>query len=182
MPPVPPTRHPYNGAMTETPAPAAAPSNNAASPQARIETEVKAALKAGDKQRLQTMRMLLTEIKNERIRKGGEVDEAGFASLVRKAIKQREEAAEQFRAGKREELAAKETAEGVILTGLLPAAADEGEIRAAMEALIAERGLAGPAAIGVLMKEMLPRFGTAAGGATLNRIARELLGASGGPR
>jgi uncharacterized protein YqeY len=171
--------------MTETPAPAPAPaaaSSASASPQARIETAVQSALKAGDKERLQTMRMLLTEIKNERIRRGGEVDEAGFAGLVRKAIKQREEAATQFRAGRREELAAKEEAEAVILTALLPAAADEGEIRAAMAALIAERGLAGPAAIGALMKEMLPRFGTTAGGATLNRIARELLGAAGAPR
>jgi uncharacterized protein YqeY len=153
-----------------------------ATPQQRIEAELKAALKAGDKLRLQTMRLLLTEIKNERIRRSGEVDEPGFVGLVRKAIKQREEAAAQYRAGRREELAAKEMSEAAILAGFLPAAADEGEIRAAIAALIAERGLAGPQAIGPVMKEMLARFGTSADGATLNRIAREMLGAAGAAR
>ena len=47
-------------------------------PQQRIEADVKAAMKAGEKERLSTLRLLLTEIKNERIRRGSEVDEAGF--------------------------------------------------------------------------------------------------------
>ena len=153
-----------------------------ATPQQRIEAGVKEALKAGDKTRLQTLRLLLTEIKNERIRRGGEVDEAGFVALVRKAAKQRDEAATQFRAGHREELAAKEDAEAAILASFLPAAADESAIRGAIAALIAERGLAGPAAIGPIMKEMLVRFGTSADGATLNRIARELLSPAGASR
>jgi uncharacterized protein YqeY len=162
--------------MTTTAATATA---TAAAPQQRIETELRAAMKSGDKERLQTLRLLLTEIKNERIRRGAEVDEAGFVALVRKAIKQREEAAAQYRAGQRQELAAKEESEAGILAGFLPAAADEGEIRAAAAALIAERGLSGPQAIGPVMKEMLARFGTSADGATINRIARELLGAGG---
>lgn len=153
-----------------------------ATPQQRIEAGVKEALKAGDKSRLQTLRLLLTEIKNERIRRGGEVDEAGFVGLVRKSIKQREEAAAQYRAGNRADLAAKEDEEAKILSAFLPAAADEGDIRAAIAALIAERGLSGPAAIGPVMKEMLARFGTSADGATINRIARELLGQGGARR
>lgn len=165
--------------MTTTPAEATAAAPR--QPQQCIETELKAAMKSGDKLRLQTLRLLLTDIKNERIRRGGEVDEAGFVALVRKAIKQREEAAAQYQAGQRQELAAKEESEAAILAAFLPAAADEGEIRAAVAALIAERGLAGPQAIGPVMKEMLARFGTSADGATINRIARELLGA-GGPK
>lgn len=149
-------------------------------PQQRIEADVKAALKAGEKEKLSTLRMLLTEIKNERIRRGSEVDEAGFVSLVRKSIKQREDAASQYRAGRREELAAKEEAEIKVLEAYLPAQADEGQIRAAIEELVAARGLAGPAAIGPVMKEMLARFGSSADGATINRIAREVLVKSGG--
>ena len=154
----------------------------AAAPQQRIESELRAAMKSGDKLRLQTLRLLLTEIKNERIRRGGEVDEAGFAALVRKAIKQREEAAGQYRAGNRPDSAAKEDSEAAILVTFLPAAADEGEIRAAIAALIADRGLSGPQAMGPIMKEMLARFGGTADGATLNRIARELLSAGGAKR
>jgi uncharacterized protein YqeY len=144
-------------------------------PQQRIETDLKAAMKAGEKDRLSTLRMLLTEIKNERIRRGSEVDESGFVALVRKAIKQREEAAGQFRTGQREELAAKEEGEAKILATYLPAQVDEAQIRSAVEALVAERGLSGPAAIGPVMKEMLVRFGSSADGTTINRIAREVL-------
>jgi uncharacterized protein YqeY len=144
-------------------------------PQQRIEADVKTAMKAGDKERLSTLRMLLTEIKNERIRRGSDVDDAGFVSLVRKAIKQREDSVSQYRAGHREELAAKEEAEAKMLAEYLPAQVDEGQIRAAIEALVAERGLSGPAAIGPVMKEMLARFGSSADGATINRLAREAL-------
>ena len=144
-------------------------------PQQRIEADVKAAMKAGAKDKLSTLRMLLTEIKNERIRRQEEVDEAGFVSLVRKAIKQREEAAEGFHRGGREDMAEKEKAEGAFLAQYLPAQVDEGQIRAAIAELVASRGLSGPAAIGPIMKEMLARFGSSADGATINRIAREVL-------
>ncbi len=144
-------------------------------PQQRIEADVKTAMKSGEKEKLSTLRMLLTEIKNERIRRGSEVDEAGFVSLVRKAIKQREEAASQYRNGGREELAAKEESERKILSAYLPAQVDEGQIRAAVEEIVAEKGLSGPAAMGPIMKEVLARFGSSADGATVNRIAREVL-------
>lgn len=147
----------------------------ATSPQQRIESDLKEALKAGDKERVSTLRLLLTEIKNERIRRGAEVDEPGFVALVRKAVKQREESSAQYRQGARPELAEKEEREARLLTAYLPAQADERQIRAAVEELVAERGLAGPAAIGPVMKEMLARFGSAADGATINRIAREVL-------
>lgn len=144
-------------------------------PQQRIEADVKAAMKAGDKEKLATLRMLLTEIKNERIRKGSEVDEDGFVSLVRKAIKQREEGAAGFHKGGRAEMAAKEESEAAFLAGFLPAQADEAQIRAAIQEVVTSRGLSGPAAIGPIMKEMLARFGSSADGAVINRVAREVL-------
>lgn len=144
-------------------------------PQQRIEADVKAALKAGEKEKLATLRMLLTALKNEKINRGADVDEEGFVSLVRKAIKQREEAATQYRQGGREELAAKEQSEGEILAAYLPAQVGEEQIRAAIEEFVAAQGLSGPAAMGAIMKEMKARFGSSADGATLNRIARETL-------
>jgi uncharacterized protein YqeY len=148
--------------------------------QQRIEGEVKEAMKAGDKGKLSTLRMLLTEIKNEKIRRGGDVDEAGFVALVRKAIKQREESAAAFRNGGREELAAKEDSEAKMLAVYLPAQVDESQIRAAIQEVVDARGLSGPAAIGPIMKEMLARFGTAADGGTINRLAREVLAKAAG--
>lgn len=145
-------------------------------PRDTLAADLKTALKARDSERVATLRLLMTALTNERIRAGAEVDEAGFVGLVRKAIKQRHDSAEQYRRGGREELAAKEEREATILEAYLPPAVDEATIRAAIEAFVAEGGLAGPAAIGPIMKEMLGRFGTGADGATINRIAREVLG------
>jgi uncharacterized protein len=145
------------------------------SPQPRLEADVKEAMKAGDKERLSTLRLLLAAVKNERIARGSEVDEAAFASITRKAIKQREEAAEQYRKGDRPELAEKEEREGKLLAVYLPAQIGEGQIRAAIETLVTERSLAGNAAMGQIMKEMIARFGAAADGAVISRVAREIL-------
>ena len=96
-----------------------------ATPQETVESDLRAALKAGDKEKLATLRLLLADVKNERIRRGSKVDTKTFAGLVRKAIKQRGEAAEQFRAGGRLELAEKEEREAAILEAYLPQQAGE---------------------------------------------------------
>lgn len=144
-------------------------------PQQRIESDLKTAMKAGDKERLSTLRMLLADVKNERIRRGGEVDEAGLAALVRKGIKQRQESAEQFRRGGREEQAAKEEREAEHLGEYLPQQASEEEVRTAVEELVEAEGLSGPAAIGRVMRATMERFGSRADGAVVNRLAREVL-------
>ncbi len=144
-------------------------------PLERIQNDIKDALRAQDKERLSTLRMLLAEIKNEKIRAGEEVDDDAFVRLVRKAIKQRQDSAEQFRKGDRAEMAAKEDREAAILDAYMPRQAGEDEIRAAIEELVAAEGLSGPRAIGVVMKAMMARFGGAADGRTVNQIAREVL-------
>ena len=145
-------------------------------PQDRIQDDIKTALKAGEKERLGTLRMLLTSIKNEAIKNGAPVDEPGFMALVKRSIKQRQDAAEQYRKGDREELAAQEDREAEILAVYLPQQASEDEIRAAVRELIEAESLEGPRAIGVIMKGMIARFGDQADGRTINRIAREELG------
>lgn len=144
-------------------------------PQERIQADLKTALKAGDKERLATLRMLLAEIKNERIRLGDAVDEAAFVPLVRKGIKQRHEAAETYRTGGREETAEKEEREAAILEGYLPQQLGEAEIRAEVESFAADNDLAGMGDMGRLMGAMVKKLGTRADGGTINRIAREVL-------
>jgi len=144
-------------------------------PQERIETEVKAALKAREKERLSTLRMLLNAIKNERIRTGQDVDDATFLKLVRKGIKQRQESSEQYRQGGRQELAEKEEREADILAVYLPPAVDEEELAAAIREYLAAAGLVGPQAMGSVMKEMLGRFSGRTDGGTINRLARDIL-------
>ena len=144
-------------------------------PQQRIEMEVLQALKAQEKERLSTLRLLLNAIKNERIRSGEEVDENTFLNLVRKGIKQRQEASEQYRKGEREELAEREEREAEILSAYLPPPVGEDELTAAIRDFIEAQGLAGPQALGPVMKEMLSRFGGRTDGGTINRLAREIL-------
>ena len=144
-------------------------------PQQQIEQQVQEAMKARDQERLATLRMLLTAINNERIRTGEEVDEAAFLGLVRKGIKQRQESSEQYRAGGREELAAKEDREAAILEAYLPPAVDEDELRQAIRSFLEEEGLSGPQAIGPIMKAMLARYSGRADGSTINQLARQVL-------
>lgn len=132
-------------------------------------------MKAGEKERVGTLRMLLTDLKNERIRRGEEVDEAGFTGLVRKGIKQREESAEQFEKGDREESAAKERREAEILAAYLPAGPSEAEIRSAVESYVAEHDLSGMAAMGQVMPAMIERFEGRADNSVLSKIVRDVL-------
>lgn len=147
--------------------------------QQRVESDLRSALKARDKEKVSTLRLLLAELKNERIRRGEDLDEAAFVGVVRRGVKQRHEAAKQYRDGGREETAAKEEREAEILESYLPRQADEAEIRKAVEGFVATEGLSGPGAIGPVMKAMMAKFGGRADGGTLNRIAREVLAGGG---
>ena len=149
-------------------------------PRQRVDSDLKTAMKAGDRERVGTLRMLLAEIDNERIRRGAAVDDAAFVPVVRRGIKQRHEAAEQYRKGGREESAAKEEREAEILGAYLPQQADEAEVRAAVERFVAEHGLSGPADMGKVMGPMMQHFGSRADGSTVNRVAREVLGRANG--
>ena len=144
-------------------------------PRERIEKEVSLALKSGDKPRLSTLRLLLSAIDNERIRSGEAVDEETFLGLVQKGIKQRRESSEQYRQGKRLELAEKEEREIEVLEEFLPPPVADEELRQAIRDFVAEQGLSGMPALGVVMKEMLHRFAGRTDGATINRIARDIL-------
>jgi uncharacterized protein YqeY len=146
-----------------------------ATPKERIEREIREALKAGDKQRLATLRLLLTSLQNERIRTGSEVDDDGFIRLVQKSIKQRRDSAEQYRKGGREDLVAAEEAEEKILETYLPPPVDDRELEDAVRVFLDERQLSGPAAIGPVMKEMLSRYSGRADGAKINGIVRKIL-------
>lgn len=144
-------------------------------PQERLQNDVKEAMKAQDKERLGTLRMLLTEVKNEKIKLGQELGESEFIAAVRRLVKQRHDSATQYRDGGRAELAEKEEREITILETYLPQQASEDEIRAAIAELVAAQGLTGPKDIGKVMKPTLERFGARADGGTISRLARELL-------
>lgn len=144
-------------------------------PQDQISADLRQALKAGEKERVSTLRMLLNEIKNEQIRERQEIDEQGFSRLVRKSIKQREDSADQFEKGDREELAAKERREIEILSVYMSEEIGEDELRGAITQILADSGQSGPQAMGLVMREMMARFGGQADGKRINELVREQL-------
>ncbi len=100
----------------------------------RITEDMKAAMRAGDKDRLGCIRMIGAAIKQREVDERITLDDAQVLAVLDKMIKQRKESVVQFQAGNRADLVAKETAEIALLTAYLPQQLSESEL----EALIAE--------------------------------------------
>lgn len=141
----------------------------------RFQADMRAAMKAGEKEKLSTLRMLISALQYEEVAKGKPLEEADVLTILQREVKKRNEAAEAFRSGGREEDALKEEREAVILKAYMPQQMTETEIRAAIEAVIAEKGLSGKAQVGLLMKEMMARFKGRVDGKAVQALAAELL-------
>lgn len=120
--------------------------------RARLTTEMKEAMKAGEKAKLGTVRMIQAALKDKDIEARGlgrePPSDDEILSLLQKMIKQRTESAAVYDQGGRPELAAGERAEVAIIETFLPRQMDEAETAAAIEAAIAETGAAGPKDMG----------------------------------
>jgi uncharacterized protein len=141
----------------------------------RIESDLKGALKAGDKRRVSTLRLLLSALKNERIQAQRDLTGEEIESSVRRAVKQRREAIEQYEKGGRRDLVDAETEELAILQGYLPQELSEPEVETAVRTVIAEKGLSSVKDVGLLMKELMARYRGRLDGKRAQEIARRLL-------
>lgn len=118
----------------------------------RIQQDMVQAMKARDEQRLAALRMIKTALKKHEVDSRKPLDGASEVQVLNTLVKQRREAADQFRKGGREELAAKEEAELALIESYMPAAASEEEIEAAIASAIAETGVKTLKQMGVVMK------------------------------
>jgi len=100
----------------------------------RITDDMKAAMRSGEKERLGTIRMITAAIKQREVDERITLDDVQVLSVLEKMIKQRKESLEQFKAGNRQDLADKESAEITLLQGYMPSPLSGAEI----DALIAE--------------------------------------------
>ncbi len=123
----------------------------------RVLEDVKAAMRAGEKDRLSVLRMLSSELKNREVVDAVEVTDAVVTATVEKMVKQRRDAESQFRNGNRPELADKEAAEIAVLMGYLPQQLSEAEVLALIDQAIAETGAAGGKDIGKVMGWIKPK-------------------------
>jgi len=106
----------------------------------RITEDVKTAMKAGDKARVSTLRMLTAEMKQREVVESVELTDPVVIAVIEKMIKQRRDAEQQYRAGDRPELADAELAEIAMLSVYLPKALDEAEVAALIDEAIRETG------------------------------------------
>lgn len=120
----------------------------------RVTTDIADAMRRKDQASLGPLRMLKAALMNREVEKRRALDEPESVQVVNSLVKQRRDAAEQFAAGGRPELAGKETAEIEFLQRYLPPAADEATVAAAIDAAVAETGAAGPKDMGKVMKSV----------------------------
>jgi hypothetical protein len=143
----------------------------------RITEEMKAAMRAGEKERLAGIRMIQAAIKQREVDERIQLDDAQVLSIIEKMIKQRREAVTQFEAGGRADLVAKETAEIVQLQAYLPAQLSPADLDALIAAAIAETGAATIKDMGKVMALVKTRAaGRADMGAVGARIKAKLAG------
>ena len=146
---------------------------------AKIDQEIKDAMRARETPRLSALRMLKSSLKYAAIEKGGadnQVTDAEVLVVVRKRIKQCQDAVEGFEKGNRPEQAAKEKAEITLLQTYLPAAIPADELSAIVRQVIEETGVSGRAETGAVMKAVMPRVAGRADGKTVNTEVMKQLG------
>jgi uncharacterized protein YqeY len=136
----------------------------------QVRADMTSAMKAGEKQRLGALRMVLSEL--QKAAKDGGGDEL---AVLRRERKRRLEAAAQFRDGGRPELAEQEEAEAELIDGYLPAELGDAELDVLVGAAIAETGAHGPADMGQVMKVVMARAGGRLDGKRASARVREAL-------
>jgi len=126
--------------------------------KAQITEDMKAAMRAKESGKLNTIRLLLAEIKRKEVDEQIEVNDAQTVAIVEKMLKQRKDSITQFEAGGRADLADIEKAELVVLAAYMPAGLSDDEIAAEVQSAVAESGAAGPADMGKVMAILKPKL------------------------
>ena len=124
----------------------------------RIQNDITAAMKARDQQRLSTLRMVKTALKNREIEKMSALDDKESQAVLTTLIKQRKDSVEQFTKGGRQEMADKEAAEIELIETYLPQSASEAEVVAGVKAVIGEMSPVTMKDMGTVMKNAMARF------------------------
>ncbi len=143
---------------------------------AKVDEDLKAAMKARDELKVSALRMLKAAASNAAIAKGkSTLEDAEAMEVIAKLIKQREESVEAYTKGNRPELAEKERKEAAILKAYLPAAMPDEELKGIIQAAIKETGAAGPQGMGAVMKAVLPKVAGRADGKKVSQLVSQML-------
>jgi len=136
----------------------------------QLRSDIAAAMKAGERDRVGALRLLVSEL--QKAAKDGDGDEL---AVLRRERKRRLDAARQFKDGGREELAAREAGEAELIAAYLPAELGDEELQAIVRDAIAETGASSPRQMGLVMKAAMARTGGRADGKRVSAHVREAL-------
>lgn len=142
----------------------------------KIRHDLTTAMKADERARVSTLRLLLAALHNEEIELQRELRDEDAVRITRKEIKQRQESIREFGRGGREDLVQNEERELAILQEYMPEMMEEEEIERHVDEVIAGVGASEPKDLGRVMAVLMPKLAGKADGAVVNRIVREKLG------
>ena len=142
----------------------------------KIQEDLKTAVKAQDKPRVSTLRMVLNALKNAELEEREELSDEKELAVIASYARKIKESIEEFKKAAREDLIAKEKTELAIVLSYLPEQMSDEDIRREAARVIDEIGAATPRDMGRVMGEMMKRFKGKVDGAAVNRIVSELLG------
>lgn len=141
----------------------------------QLTEDMKAAMKGGEKHKLGVIRLINAAIKQKEVDERIELDDTAVIAVLDKMVKQRKDSVSQFEAANREDLAAIERAEIVVIEAYLPAKMGEAEIVAAIEAAIAETGASSAADMGKLMGALKPKLAGQADMGLVSKLVKQAL-------
>jgi uncharacterized protein YqeY len=136
-----------------------------------IQTDLKSAMRAGDKPRVGALRLVLSEL--QKAAKEGSEDEL---TVLRRERKRRLEAARAFREGKREDLATSEESEGELIGAYLPPELSDAELQAIVKGAVADSGAQSPKDMGTAMKSAMAAVAGRADGRRVSSLVKAALG------
>ena len=142
--------------------------------------DLKAAMKSGDKTRLEVIRMLRAGVKNAEIAQQRSLEDSDILDVIAKDAKRHRESIAEFKKGKRQDLVDKEEAELAIITEYLPQQMSREDIIAAARAVIEEVGARNAGDKGKVMQKLMPQLKGKAEGREINEVVSELLGGTTG--
>lgn len=142
---------------------------------ARIESELKEAMRARDALRVATLRLTLSSLRSAEKELQRPLKEDEELQVLQRERKRRDEAAEAFRAAGRDEQAEREEAELRILQGLLPPPIEDEELERIVDDAIAETGATSLRDLGRVMADVMPQVAGRADGSAVSQLVREKL-------
>ncbi|BCD68092.1 GatB/YqeY domain-containing protein [Nitratiruptor sp. YY09-18] len=142
----------------------------------QLQNDLKEAMKAKDTFKRDTIRFLMSAIKQVEVDTRKELSDADIIKIIQKSVKQREEAASQYKEGGREDLYEKEMKEAQILKSYLPKQLGDEELEEKLKNIITEVGATSMKDIGKVMGVATKQLAGVADGKRINQVVKKLLG------